>query len=147
MVDVITEIVIQRPREMVASFAADPDNATKWYANIASAEWLTPHPMSVGTRVLFRAQFFGRTLVYTYEVITWVPNEALVMRTSEGPFLMETSYEWISVSPNTTRMRLRNRGAPTGFARLFAPFMAVAMRRENRKDLARLKRLLESGST
>jgi hypothetical protein len=39
---------------------------------------------------------------------------------------------------------LRNRGAPAGFSRLVAPFMAAVMRRENRKDLARLKSLLES---
>jgi hypothetical protein len=40
-------------------------------------------------------------------------------------------------------MTLRNRGAPSGFARLAAPFMKAAMRRANRKDLARLKALLE----
>jgi hypothetical protein len=33
----------------------------------------------------------------------------------------------------------------SGFARLAAPFMAAAMRRANRKDLALLKSLLEAG--
>ena len=41
-------------------------------------------------------------------------------------------------------MILRNRGTPTGFSRWLAPFMARAMRRANRKDLAALKQLLES---
>ena len=40
-------------------------------------------------------------------------------------------------------MTLRNRGKPAGFSKLFAPFMAFAMRRANNKDLARLKLLLE----
>lgn len=40
-------------------------------------------------------------------------------------------------------MRLRNRGEPTGFSRLLAPLMAPAMRRANRKDLRRLKAILE----
>jgi hypothetical protein len=41
-------------------------------------------------------------------------------------------------------MTLRNRGMPTGFSRLVSPFMALAMRRANRQDLALLKRQLES---
>jgi hypothetical protein len=41
-------------------------------------------------------------------------------------------------------MGLRNRGEPAGFWKATAPFMAIAMRRANRKDLARLKTLLES---
>jgi hypothetical protein len=41
-------------------------------------------------------------------------------------------------------MTLRNRGTPSGFSSLAAPFMARAMRRANEKDLAALKRLLEA---
>lgn len=38
---------------------------------------------------------------------------------------------------------LRNRGEPAGFGKLAAPLMAAAMRRANRKDLERLKAILE----
>ena len=65
------------------------------------------------------------------------------MRTSEGPFPMETTYTWETVGEAATRMTLRNRGEPSGFSKLVAPFMAAAMRRANRKDLAQLKSLLE----
>ena len=57
---------------------------------------------------------------------------------------METTYSWQDSPSGGTRMVLRNRGEPAGFARVGAPVMAAAMRRANRKDLERLKEILES---
>lgn len=142
--DVVSEIVIARPRAALAAYAADPTNAPSWYVNIRSVEWLTPPPLARGSRVAFVARFLGRRLAYTYEVVDWQPGERLVMRTAHGPFPMETTYTWSDAAPRTTRMTLRNRGTPRGFSRLLAPFMAAAVRSANRKDLARLKQLLES---
>jgi uncharacterized membrane protein len=143
-VDVQTEIEIDRPRGEVAAFASDPDNATAWYENIRSVDWKSPKPLSVGSRVDFVAEFLGRRLAYTYEVKELIPGERFVMSTAEGPFPMETTYTWQDVPAGGTRMVLRNRGEPSGFSRIAAPMMASAMRRANRKDLARLKALLET---
>jgi hypothetical protein len=79
----------------------------------------------------------------TYEVTELVPGERFVMRTAEGPFPMETTYTWEDTSGGATRMTLRNRGEPVGFAKITAPVMVRAMRRANRKDLSRLKQILE----
>jgi hypothetical protein len=143
-VDVSTSIVIRRPRREVAAFAMEPDNAPRWYVNIKAVEWKTPPPLRVGSQVAFVAQFMGRSLAYTYEIKTLIAGERLVMRTAEGPFPMETTYEFISTDQGGTLMKLRNRGTPSGFGRLMAPFMALAMRRANRKDLSCLKQILEA---
>jgi len=145
-IDVITEVVIDRPVGVVAAYAADPDNAPAWYDNIESVEWETAPPMCVGSKVAFVAHFLGRRLAYTYEFVELAPDERLVMRTAQGPFPMETTYTWGSRSDGSTRMTLRNRGEPAGFSKITAPFMAVAMRRANRKDLAKLRSILESES-
>jgi len=142
-VDVSSDIVIERPRAEVADFAGDPDNAPTWYVNIKSVEWQTPRPLSVGSRLAFVASFLGRRLAYIYE-LTELGPERLVMRTHSGPFPMETTYTWEDAGDQCTRMTLRNRGQPSGFGRLLAPLMVSAMRRENRKDLIRLKGLLEA---
>lgn len=142
-VDVLTETVIERPRGEVAAYAADPDHAPSWYVNIKSVEWRSERPARVGSRVAFVAHFLGRRLAYTYEIVEFVAETRLVMRTEEGPFPMETTYTWEAAGERATRMTLRNRGEPTGFSGVLAPFMAAAMRRANRKDLARLKAILE----
>jgi polyketide cyclase/dehydrase/lipid transport protein len=143
-VDVVTEVEIRCPRAEVAAYASDPDNATAWYENIKAVEWKTPRPALVGSRVAFTAAFLGRRLAYTYEVREMVPGERFVMSTAEGPFPMETTYTWEDTAGGT-RMTLRNRGEPAGFSKVAAPLMAGAMRRANRKDLARLKSILETG--
>jgi Polyketide cyclase / dehydrase and lipid transport len=146
-IDVETETTIARPRAEVAAYACDPDNATAWYANIESAEWQTPRPLAVGSRFAFVAKFMGRRLAYVYEVKEHVAGERFVMATTDGgPFAMETTYSWADARDGATLMRLRNRGEPAGFASVLAPLMAPAVRRANRKDLARLKRILEEGA-
>ncbi len=69
------------------------------------------------------------------------------MSTADGPFPMETTYEWEDAGGGQTRMRLRNRGRPGGFVGVAAPVMAAAMRRANSKDLTLLKRILERPAT
>jgi len=142
-VDVLTEIEINVSAERVAAYAADPTNAPNWYVNIKEVEWKTPPPLAVGSRLAFVAHFLGRRLAYTYEIVELVPGARLVMRTAEGPFPMETTYTWQATPGGGTKMTLRNRGEPRGFATVVAPLMATAMRRANRKDLARLKTLME----
>lgn len=142
-VDVRCELEIPRPRAEVAAYASDPDNTTSWYANIKAVNWETPRPLATGSRIAFVATFLGRRLVYTYEIRELVPGERLVMSTAQGPFPMETTYTWHDAGEGVTRMTLRNRGEPAGFAKIAAPIMARAMRRAMTKDLQRLSGILQ----
>jgi uncharacterized protein YndB with AHSA1/START domain len=141
VVDVRVERVIARPRDEVAAFAADPGNAPAWYENIEAVDWRPP--LAVGSELGFVARFLGRRLEYTYVVRELVPGERLVMSTAQGPFPMETTYEFADAGDGATRMTLRNRGEPAGFKKVAGPVMARAMRRANEQDLRRLQALLE----
>lgn len=145
-VDVTETVVVERPVAEVAEFAGDPSNAPTWYRRIRSAEWQTEPPISLGSRITFRARFLGKDLNYTYEVTEYTPGEQVAMRTSQGPFPMNTTYTWRPVGDRVTHMTLRNHGEPSGFSRPAAPLIAFAMRRAMRQDLADLKRLLERGA-
>ena len=142
-VDVETGIEIARPREEVAAYACDPDNATAWYENIEAVAWETPPPLAVGSRVAFVASFLGRRLAYTYEIVELVPGERLVMRTAEGPV---PDGDDLHVRGRARRRHADDAAQPrraSGFAKVGAPVMAAAMRRANRKDLAALRAVLE----
>jgi uncharacterized membrane protein len=143
-VDVTTEIVIGRPAGVVAAYAADPSNAPAWYQNIMTVTWETSPPLQAGSKLTFSARFLGRHLRYTYEITDFVPGERLVMRTAQGPFPMETTYTWQPAGQDSTRMTLRNRGDPAGFPRFAAPLMAAAIRHANRKDLRKLRAVLQA---
>ena len=146
-VDVKTEIVIDRPVASVAAFATDPANAPSWYANIKSVEWKTPPPPGVGSQVAFVARFLGRTLQYTYEFAEFVPEERLVMRTEQGPFPMETTYTWEPTPNGSTADDAAKQGRARRVLKTCRRLMTPAMRRANRKDLAKLKSILEMHPT
>lgn len=146
MVNVLSAIEISCPLEKVAAYSANPDNAPEWCVNIKSAEWLTSKPMEVGTKIAFMAHFLGRKLAYTYKITEFIPLKKLVMQTSDGPFEMKTTYTWEPSGAGSTHMTLRNEGNPKGFSKLLVPFMVPAMKRANKKDLKKLKQILENKS-
>ncbi len=144
-IDVTTQVEIARPRAEVAAYAVDPDHASEWTANLTSVQWRTPPPLQVGSRLGFTGRLMGSPLEYTYEVRELRPGVRLTMSTEEGPFPMETTYEWSDAPGGGTVMTLRQRGEPAGFSKVSAPLVARAVARSGRKDLRRLKAILERG--
>ena len=144
MVDVKTEIIIERKIDDVASYATNPENAPEWYDNIKMAEWRSEPKMEIGSKVAFIAHFLGRKLAYTYEFIEFIPNHKLVMKTAQGPFPMQTSYTFRETDSGSTIMTLQNKGIPKGFSKIMAPFMVKMMKKANEKDLLKIKNILES---
>ncbi len=142
-VDIVTSIEIEAPVDVVAAFAADPDNAPAWYQNIHSVSWVSERPLRLGSKLNFVARFLGKPMAYTYEVVDFVPSERLVMSTFQGPFPMETTYTWSEPRPGVTTMTLRNRGSSGGVSYVLAPFVGFFIRRANIVDLRTIKALLE----
>ena len=142
MVSVTSTIGIEKPLKVVVDYARNPENAPEWYVNIESAEYKTAKPLRVGSQIAFVASFGGRKLYYVYQIESLSDLE-LIMRTTDGPFEMKTTYRWESTSSNSTKMSINNEGNPTGFSKLFSPFMSFMMRRATNKDLKKLKSILE----
>ena len=142
-VRVTNAVLIDRPRSEVAAFATDPSRAREWYSDVRDVRW-NRQPVAVGSRLAFVAAFLGREADYIYEVTEIVPDERFAMSRAEGPFPVETVYSWEDTSGGGTRMTMQSSGYPSGLALLVVPFLRSAMRRSGRRDLRRLKMLLET---
>jgi hypothetical protein len=72
------------------------------------------------------------------------PPRTMGQRLLAYAFPMETTYTWHDTPTGGTRMTLRNRGEPSGFANLAAALMSAQMRRSTTRDLKLLKSLMET---
>jgi uncharacterized membrane protein len=135
MVDVKTEIIINLPKEKVAEFVSDPNNATRWCKHIKSVVWDGHGPLRAGAKIVFNN--------HVYEVIEVIPGQKIVMRTLRKGMNMQTTVAWQAINENTTCMTLGSRGIPRAFSNAIAPLLALAIRKVCRRNLKQLKSLLE----
>lgn len=140
--DVTAEVRIRRPRDVVARFAMDPENDTKWIGGIREVKVLTEHPFGKGTQVERVASFRRRRIEYVLAVEEYDPQARLVMRSVKSPFPMVVTYEFDNADEGTLA-RIRVQGSATGFYKLAAPMISRSVRRSIANDLGTLKNLLE----
>jgi len=141
-IDINAEIVINRSKDDVASFAMNPDNDPTWIGGIVKAKTLTAPPFGKGTKVQRVAKFLGRRMEYTPEVVEYDPKSGLVMRTDK-PFDMTIRYQF-EERDGGTLAGIHIQGEGTGFYNLAAPLLGRAVKRNITRDLKTLKKLLES---
>ena len=92
-VDVLVETTISRRTANVAAFAADPTRPSVVHEHqIRHLADTTPNRDRVPDGI--RSALPRTPAGHTYEIVEFVPGQRLVMRTTQGPFPMETTYTW-----------------------------------------------------
>jgi hypothetical protein len=141
-VDVTVEQRIARERASVAAFAMDPANDRRWIGALSEVNVLTDPPIGPGTRVERVASFLGKRIEYVNEITEYAPGEHLAMRSVKAPFAMTVAYEFED-APGGTLARIRAGGDATGFYAIAGPLLNAMVRRGIRRDLAKLRAILE----
>ncbi len=141
-IDISAEVAIDRSRADVAAFAMDPLNDPAWIGGVVESKALSDRPFGRGTKVARVAKFMGRRMEYTTEAVEYEPGAGVTMQ-ADSPFPMTIRYEFLERDGGTLA-RIRVRGEGSGFYRLAAPLLAMAVRRNVSRDLESLKRLLEA---
>jgi uncharacterized membrane protein len=143
MKDIRSNVTIHCRKIRIWEYVSDPDNAPEWHEHITSVEWKTPKPAKLGSQINFTVRFVKRTFTYTCGITEWVPLEHVTLETVEGPFPVKIICSLRSLNENTTRITLRSAITLKGVSRLFSRLIAWMVKKANRRDLKKLKALLE----
>jgi hypothetical protein len=143
--EAMSEIVIARPRAMVAAFMFDPSNDPLWASGVVACRVLGHGRLQAGAKVEQTSKIFGARSNVTYEIVSMDPERFLEMRLDD-PFEMWVLQELEDVPGGTlVRIRTKTVGGDPGFFRLFGPLLGLLTRRNIRRDLRRLRRVIEAG--
>ena len=139
-------VLISRPVQDVFEFIEDARNRPRWDDSVDSEELTSPEPIGVGTTVRTTLRSMGREYVYTWSVVEHEPPNRMTIESTAGPFPTTLAYE-LSEQDGATRLDFSVTGRPKGPLRLFQPLIARNTQKNLDHGFARLKRLLETGTT
>ena len=133
-------ILIGRPPEEVFAFCSDLRRELEWNPDARAVEKLTDGPVGMGTRYRARWARTGTTLV---ELVRFDPPHD--WETASQAMGMEVRANGrVEAVPAGSRYTVRLALHPRGLARLLAPLALLAMRRQELRNMERIKRTLEA---
>jgi Polyketide cyclase / dehydrase and lipid transport len=131
-IDVTATVEVGADPQRIWDFMTDPQHEPEWIGGLRQARLQGDPPLREGSRVERLASFLGKRIEYVNEVTTHDPPHTLEMHSVKAPFPMQITY---TIDGRSVTNHVRGGGA-----RIMAPFV----RRNIRRDLRTLKRILES---
>jgi uncharacterized protein YndB with AHSA1/START domain len=135
-------VEIARMPEEVFELLSDIERLPEWQASAIEAH--AEGPLGEGSRVTEKRRFLGRELDTELEVVAYEPPKRLTLRSLGGPVEFTVDHE-LAAHAGGTQLRLVAEAQPGGLLRLTEPVLTRTAEQEFRRDLDRLKELLESG--
>jgi uncharacterized protein YndB with AHSA1/START domain len=137
--------MIARPVEDVFAVLTNVENAARWSRAIEE-KMTTPGPFGVGSRRRAVVPLFGaRTTENEMELTEFELNLRLAMRGVSGfAFPVRVSIDFARVETGT-RLEWTTYLEPRGLLKAIGPILAAAYEWNFRKDLAKLKAMMEAG--
>ncbi len=138
----LAEVTIQRPPLEVFDYMTQVENAPGWISGVLEYTGTPEGAGRVGTELQYLLRLAGqRVEVREYVQVADPPQRYVVIGTA-GPFAYRLTYTFDSV-PAGVRVRLALQGLSQGWPRLVEPLLWLAWQYRARRDLKRLKHILE----
>ena len=136
----IRETVIRGPVDVVFAFCSDLRNELRWNPDARSVELLSAGSLGVGTR--FRAKWRGAPSTVV-ELVRFDPPRSWETKARSMGMEARTAG---SVEPvdGGSRYRIRVELRPRGFSRLLAPLVLFTMRRQESRNMDRIRQAIEA---
>lgn len=131
--------VIARPGDVVFDYVADPANDANWRTGVKESGWQSDDPVGPGS--------LGYTLAsgqrVEWRIFSYVPGESADWDLTSGPIRGRGGYH-VSPVEGGTEFTLVADVEPTNWLRFLGPLFAWIGRRQNQKDVEKLRDILES---
>jgi len=135
------EIVIDRPRDNVFAFLADPQNDRQWRTGILDLRRVSGD--GIGARYAQGVKGpGGRRIAADIEITELTPSQTIAFHTVAGPVRPRGRYE-LAAADGGTHVRFELEADMRGLKRLIAPMVQKTMNDEV-AQLAQLKHVLEA---
>ena len=146
MVRASTSVEIGRPAEEVFDFVAEFPNNPRWQRGMRSCRWTSPAPHGLGSTYEQAARFLGRDVRNTFRITAWDSGRRVSFESTGGTFPIAVTRTVESLGPSRSRFTEVVEGDARGFYRVAEPLLGLLVRGSIKRDLPRLKRLLEQAA-
>jgi uncharacterized protein YndB with AHSA1/START domain len=141
------QILIAAPPERIFALLAQPERGPEWTPNLTSVERTSTVDSGPGLETAIVANVAGRTSRGVGRCLAWEPPQRMVLESSlDVGVTSTTTFELTGQGPGTRVVaRVDYTLPPTGIGKLVGGLLGETMaRRDLRKALANLKRIVES---
>jgi uncharacterized protein YndB with AHSA1/START domain len=144
MATVELSVTIERPVADVYRVLTTPELTPRWSANAIEEHVTTPGPVDVGSRRRATVRRFGGgTIKNEIEVTAIQPERSIAVRSIEAPVPFTSAWTFTPVDGGT-RVDWRWDFQLAGWLRAVDKILGPAFARTFRRDLARLKSLMDA---
>lgn len=138
-------LTVRRPPEDVFRLLTRFADIPRFVPQVVSAEQTSEGPVSVGTTFVQRVRLLGATIETPTVVTVFEPFHRFGYRAEEGPVPYEAVYGFQAID-GATRLEADVRVSLRGAARAIEPIAGRLVQRAYRRNLERMRSLLERDS-
>lgn len=143
MINIDKSIHINKNCEKVFDFAADYRNDIKWRSNVRDMQLLPSGQIKRGVKTRELLNFMGKNYLTIAEVVDYKYCSITSFK-GENNTSFVTGFREFLPNDNGTIFRYSLQLSPKGFMKILAPILGRALNKQIKKDLNKLKQILEN---